>query len=133
MCKFWYDFIKSKYQDNAKLCYMDTDSFIIHIKTNGAHEDIVNDIEEWFSTSNYECDRPLPARKNIKVIGQMKDELGGKIMAGFVALGPKTYSYLIDDDSEAKKAKCNDHKDCLLNNETSAGKVCKTELLSKYK
>ena len=120
----------------------------------------------------------------------MKDELGGNIMTGFVALRPKTYSYLMDDDSEAKKAKgtkkcvikrmlkflC--YKDCFLNNEiilklqqrfkseahnvhtgevnkiarssndykrlqtfdritsypyrASAGKVCKTELLSQY-
>ena len=119
----------------------------------------------------------------------MRDKLGRRIMAEFVALRPKTYSYLMDDDSETKKAKgrkkCaikqrfkfNDYKHCLLNNEiilksqqrfksethnvyteeinnialssnddkrlqtydktisypyrTSAGKVCKTELLSK--
>ena len=142
-----------------------------------------------FDTSNYEWDRPLPTGKNKKVIGFMKDELGGKIMTEFVALRPKTYSYLTDDCKEDKKAKgtkkCvtkrrlrfNDYKDCLLSNEiilklqqifkserhdvyteevnkialsrnddkrlqtfdritiypygTSAGKECKTELLSK--
>ena len=33
MCKFWYDYIKPKYGDRAKQCYVDTDSFIIHIFT----------------------------------------------------------------------------------------------------
>ena len=82
-----------------------------------------------FDTSNYEFDRPLPKGKNKKVIGLMKDELGGKIMTEFVAVRPKTYSYLMDDGGSDKKAKgakkCvikrrlkfNDYKDCLLNNE----------------
>ena len=46
MYEFWYDYIKPKYQDNAKLCYMDTDSFIIYIKTEDAYEDIANDVEK---------------------------------------------------------------------------------------
>ena len=61
MYEFWYDYIKPKYQDKAKLCYMDTDSFVIHIKTEDFYEDIANDVEKWFDTSNYENDkRPLP-------------------------------------------------------------------------
>ena len=75
---------------------------------------------------NYEVNRPLPTGKNKKVIGLMKDELGGKILTEFVALRPKTYSYLTDDYKEDKKAKrtkkCvikrrlkfNDYKYCLL-------------------
>ena len=77
----------------------------------------------------HEADRPLPTGKNKKVIGLMKDELGGKIMTEFVALRPKTYSYLTHDCEEDRKAKgtkkCvvkrklkfNDYKDCLLNNQ----------------
>ena len=127
MYGFWYVYIKPKYSDNVKLCYMDTDSFIMHIKTEDFYKDIANDVEKRFDTSNYEVNRPLPIGKNNKVIELMKDELGGKIMTEFVALRPKTYSYLTDDCKEDKKAKdtkkCvikrrfkfNDYKDCLLN------------------
>ena len=62
--EFWYDYIKPKYQDNAKLCNMDTDSFIITIKTEDFCEDIANDVEIRFDTSNYEVNRPLPKGKN---------------------------------------------------------------------
>ena len=83
--EFWYDYMKPKYGDNLKLCYMDTNSFIMHIKTEDFYKDIANDVEKRFDTSNYECDRPLPTGKNEKVIWLMKDELGGKIMTEFVA------------------------------------------------
>ena len=105
MYEFCYDYVKPKYGDNVKLCYMDTDSFIIYIKTEDFYEDIANDVEKRFDTSNYEVDRPLPTGKNKKVIGIMKDELRGRIMTEFVALRPKTYSYLTDDCKEDEKAK----------------------------
>ena len=81
MYEFWYDYMKPKYGDDVKLCYMNTDSFTIHIKTEDFYKDIADDVEKRFDTSNYddECDRPLPTGKNKKVIGLMKDELGGKI------------------------------------------------------
>ena len=127
MYEFWYDYMKPKY--NVKLCYMDTDSFIMNIKTNDFYEDIANDIENRFDTSNYEVNRPLPTGKNKKVIGLMKDELGGKIITEFVTLRPETYSFLTDDVKEDKKAKGTkkcvkkkmikfiDYKKCLLNDE----------------
>ena len=70
MYEFWYDYIKPKYQDKVKLCYMDTDSFIIHIRTKDFDEDIANDVEKWFDTSNYDEDdkRPLPVGQNKKAI-----------------------------------------------------------------
>ena len=74
MYEFWYDYIKPKYGDNVKLCYMDTDSFIIYIKTEDFYEDIANDVEKRFDISNYVVDRPLPTGKNKKVIGLMKNE-----------------------------------------------------------
>ena len=85
--------------------------------------------ENRFNTSNYEVNRPLPTGKNKKVIGLMKDEVGGKIATEFVTLRPKTYLFLTDDGKEDKKAKgtknCvikkmikfNDYKKCLLNDE----------------
>ena len=72
---------------------MDTGSFIINIKTEDFYEDIANDVEKRFDTSNYEVDRPLPKGKNKNVIGLIKDELGGKIMTENVAFRPKTYSF----------------------------------------
>ena len=189
MYEFWYDYMKPKYNDNVKLCYMDIDSFIMHFETKDFYKDIANDVEQRFDTSNYEVNRPLLTGKNKKKVGLMKDESGEKIMTEFVPLRAKTYSYFTDDFEEDKKAKgtkkCvikrrlkfSDYKDCLSNNEimlksqqrfknerydvyteeinkialssnddkrlqtfdritsypygTSAGKVCKTELLNK--
>ena len=120
--------MKLKYVANMKLCYKDTDSFIISIKTKYFFKDIAANVEKGFNTSNYEVDSPLPTGKNKRVTGLMKDELGGRIVTEFIALRPKTYAYLIDDDSKVKKAKgtkkCvikrllkfNGYKDCLLNN-----------------
>ena len=105
MYQFWYDYVKPKYQDNGKLCYMDIESFIINIKTEDFYEDIANDVEKRFDTSNYEVNRPLSTKKNKKVIGLMKDELAGKIMTEPAALRPKTYSYLMNDGKNDKKAK----------------------------
>ena len=65
MYELWYDHIKPKYQNNAKLCYMDTDCFIINIKTENFYEDIANDVEKRFDISNYEVNRPLPEGKKV--------------------------------------------------------------------
>ena len=65
---------------------------------------IGNDVEKRFDTSNYEINRPLPKGKNEKVTGVMKDELGGKIATDFVGFRPKTYSFLINNDNQDKKA-----------------------------
>ena len=68
MYKFWYDFIKPKYEDRAKICYADTDSFNIHIITEDFFEDIAGDVNKWFDTSNYDENdkRPLPIGMNKK-------------------------------------------------------------------
>ena len=112
MYEFCYDYVKNKYRDMVKLCYMDTDSLIINIKTKNFYKDIAQDVEERFDTSNYNVDRPLPKGKNKKVIGLMKDELGGGIITEFVALRPKTYPYMTDEFIEMKKAKGT--KKCLI-------------------
>ena len=66
MYEFWYDYMKPKYQDRAKLCYMDSDSFVIHIITDNFYEYIANYVEGWFDTSNYDNNRLLPIVKNKK-------------------------------------------------------------------
>ena len=65
MYEFWYDYLKPKYHDKVKLCYMDTDSFIIHIETDDFFEDIADDVDEWYDTSKYNKNdnRPLPIGK----------------------------------------------------------------------
>ena len=107
MYEFWYDYIKPKYANNVKLCYMDTDSFIMKIKTDDFYKDVSNDVEKWFHTSNFDANdkRPLPIGKNKKVIGKLKDELGGKVMSDFCVLKAKTYAFELDNDKEVKKAK----------------------------
>ena len=66
MYEFWYDYMKSKYGDMVKLCYTDTDSLVMNIKTKDFYKDIAQDIQERFDTSNYSVDRPLPKGKNKK-------------------------------------------------------------------
>ena len=79
---------------------MDTDSLIYQIKTKDFYADIMDDVSKRFDTSSYCDNRPLPIRKNKKVIGFMKDELVGAIMTEFVALRPKLYSYRKLDGAE---------------------------------
>ena len=102
MYEFWYAYIRPKYGDKEKLCYIDTDSFVVHIKSEDFFEDISNNVEKWFDTSNYDQNDkiPLPIGKNKKVPGLFKDELGGKNITEAVALRAKTYAYLIDGDGD---------------------------------
>ena len=132
MSEFSYDYIKPKYGDRAKLCYTDTDSLIINIKTENFFEDISKNVQKWFDTSNYDKNdkRPIPIAKNKKVPGLFIDELRGKIIVEVVALRPKAYVYLMDDGSDHKNAKgtkkCvikqrlmfENYKDCLFNKKT---------------
>ena len=92
MYEFHYDYMLPMYGDRLKLCYMDMNSLVYDIKTEDFYADIADDVQTRFDTSGYIPDRPLQIGLN-KVIGLMKDELGGKIMTEFVALRPKLYSY----------------------------------------
>ena len=105
--EFWYDYIKPKYKEKARLCYMDTDNFVMYIKTEDFYKDIADDVERWFDTSNYDENnkRPFPIGEKNRVSVIFKYELRGKIMKEFYALRPKAYAYLIDDGTEKKKAK----------------------------
>ena len=119
MYEFWYDYIKSKYGDKAKLCYANTDSFVIYIKTEDFFVDIAGDVKGWFDTSNFDKNdkRPLPIDENKKVPGLFKDELGGKIIVEVVPHRAKTYAYLVDrydDDDYEKNKKAKGTKECVI-------------------
>ena len=107
MYEFWYDYIKPKYQEKAHLCYIDTDSFIAYTETEDFYKDIASDVNNWFDTLAYDKNdnRPLPIGINKKVIWKFKDELNGKITKKFYATTAKTYAFLLDGDTEKKKAK----------------------------
>ena len=97
MYEFWYEYIKLKYQDNVKFCYMDTDSFIIYIKTKDFYKDLKMMLRKDLMHQIMMSVDHYPQEKNKKVIGLMKNELGGKIMTEIFALRPKTYSYIMGD------------------------------------
>ena len=141
MYKFHYDYMKRKYSDDRlKLCYMDTDSLVYSIKTEDFYKDIAGDVAARFDTSGYVPSRPLPVGKNKKVIGLMKDELGGEIIKEFISLRPKMYSYRVNN-SEPKKCKgikkCvvkktisfEDYKRCLFDGE----RINRSQLLFRSK
>ena len=86
MYEFHYNYMLPKHGNNLKLCYMDTDSLMYQIETEDFYEDIANEVPARFDTSSYCKDRSLPVGLNKKVIGLMKDELGGTIMTEFIAL-----------------------------------------------
>ena len=112
MYEFHYGYMVPKYGDRLKLCYMDMDSLVYHIKTEDFYADIADDVQKRFDTSGHIPDRPFPVGLNKKVIGLMKDELGGKIMTEFMALRPKLCSYRKLNGSEDKK--CKGIKKCVV-------------------
>ena len=105
--KFHYDFMKKKYGDRTKLCYVDTDGCVHHTKTDDYYEDTAPDVPETFDTSCYSknCRFPLEIGVNKKIPGMMKDEMGDDVMTEFVGLRPKTYSYKSLSNEEVKKCK----------------------------
>ena len=124
MYEFHYDYIRPKYGSSVSLCYMDTYSFVYGIETENFYRDIAKDVEKMFDTSGYFKDdnRPLPIGKNKKMIGLMKDELGGKTMTVFVSLRAKMYDYRKIDCLAAQhehfvacdKKRCKGTKKCVV-------------------
>ena len=119
MYEFHYDYMKEKYNEvDLKLLYMDTDTLVYKIRTEDFYKDISENVETGFDMSGYVPDRPLPIGKNKKVIGLMKDELGGKIMKEFISLRPKMYSYRVDEngDTQSEPKICKGIKKCVVKN-----------------
>ena len=121
MYEFHYNYMKQKYPEGLTLCYMDTDSLIYDIKTADFYKDIAEDTKDRFNMSGYNPNRPLPVGLNKKVIGLMKDELGGEILTEFVTLRPKMYAY---KTGESESKKCKGIKKCV---------ICKTISFEDYK
>ena len=115
MYEFNFDYMQSKYGSEIKLCYMDTDSFVYEIETEDFYRDIAKDVETKFDTSGYSKDdsRPLPTGNNKKVIGMMKENLGGKIMTEFVALRAKMYAYM-NINKKVEDKHCKSTNKCLV-------------------
>ena len=107
MYDFHYNYIKNKYDDNAKLLFTDTDSLAYEIRTEDFYADIAGDVERLFDTSDYPKDHPsgIKAGTNKKVIGMFKDEAAGKQIEEFVGLRAKLYSYKMFEGNEHKKCK----------------------------
>ena len=130
MYEFHYDYMAPKYGKKLDLCYMDTDSLIYNIETEDFYKDIAEDVPARFDMSGYNTARPLPVGLNKKVIGLMKDKLGGEIMTEFVTLRPKMYAYKMGS-AESKKCKgikkyvvhktisFEDYKACLFGGDSS--------------
>ena len=128
MFEFWYGYLKPMYGDKIRLCYTDTDSFIMHIKTDDFYKDISANVDKWFDTSNFNKNdnKTLEIGQNKNVLGTFKDDLGGKIMTKSVDLRAKTYSFLIDDFTDDDY-----EKNGIVNKKSKGTKKCvaKREIL----
>ena len=98
MYQFHYEYMKPKFPVQ-KLCYMDTDSFVYFIQTDDFYNEIKDDVNKWFDTTNYTYSKGnIPLNINKKIIGKFKDETGDKELSHFVALRAKLYSYYCNND-----------------------------------
>ena len=105
MYSFYYDVLKPKYNDKIKLAYTDTDSFTIHVETDDIYTDFKH-INQHMDFSDYPKNHECYNASNKKVLGEMKDELNGKIMTHFIGLKPKSYRYKVyGEDEEHKRSK----------------------------
>ena len=120
MYEFYYDYLKPKYDDDVKSCYTDTDSFIIHIKTDDIYADINNDVNERFDTSNISknTNRTITSSINKKVLNMMKDELGDDEMIESVNVCAKLYSFTRQtrDGKVIESSKAKGVKKCIKKN-----------------
>ena len=86
---------RTKQNEKSKLCYINTDIFIFHVKTDNTYKEITKNVEKRFDTSNYKLEKPQQIEEKIHRFNERY----------FVWLRAKTCSYLTDDNDESKKAK----------------------------
>ena len=114
MYEFWYDYIKPKYGDKARLCYMDTDSCVMHIKTEDFYKDI--NVDKWLDTSMMKMIIDLQKlEKTKRLSANLKMNQVEKIMNDFCVLRAKAYAFKLDNDNKVKKAK--GAKKCIVKRE----------------
>ena len=99
MYSFYYDVLKPKYQDDIKLIYTDTDSFVIQVMTDDLFQDF-KDLSDYMDFSDYPKSHPNYDASNKKVLGKFKDELSSKIMTHFIGLKPKSYAFKVQGDKK---------------------------------
>ena len=104
MYDFYYNQLKKQYGDRCEVLYTDTDSLLLNIQTEDVYQDMAQNID-WYDTSDFKQDHPLYSPVNKKVLGKMKDECAGTLIAEYIGLRPKMYSIKMSNDSEIKKAK----------------------------
>ena len=104
MYDFYYNNVKKNYGSNADLLYTDTDSLLLERKTPNVYDDMQKNIED-YDTSDYPKDHPLYSVKNKRVLGKMKDEVAGRVIAEFIGLRPKMYSILESKGTEHRRAR----------------------------
>ena len=104
MYNFHYNYIKNKYGDKAMLLFTDTDSLTYEIETEDVYKDFWEDKEK-FDNSDYPENSPYFDKSNKKMIGKFKDEASGIPIVEFIGLRSKMYSYIKDNNEEAKTAK----------------------------
>ena len=129
MYEFFYNILVPKFEDNVNLLYMDTDSFILDIKTEDIYKDFEN-IKEHLDLSAYPKEHFLHDTTNKKVIGKFKDEKNGCVIKEWVAIRAKCYSYTfmsgetLNVESKLKGIQkvslpnFEKYKDCLFNSNT---------------
>ena len=104
MYDFHYNYIKSKYDDKARLLFTDTDSLTYEIEADNVYQDFWKD-KHLFDNSDYSKNSPFFDTTNKKVIGKFKDEAAGIPIVEFVGLRSKMYSYMKDNKQVSRTAK----------------------------
>ena len=104
MYDWYYNHLKNTYGNRVQMLYTDTDSLIVHIKTDDIYADMAQHADQ-YDTSNYPADHFLHSNANKKVLGKMKDECAGTPIAEFVGLKPKMYSILKADGGQERRSK----------------------------
>jgi len=102
MYSFYYDVLKAKYQENIRLIYTDTDSYVLQTFTEDIYEDW-KEIKEYMDFSGYDKKHPCYDPTNKKVLGKFKDEMDGKVITNFIALRPKMYCLKVFNEKKVEK------------------------------